>query len=259
MKGFTIKNRLKHKGLKNFLINAAAILIWLLLWQGAYLYKKNELVLPSPISVMNRLLTLIATAEFWTIVVTSFFRIMLGYILGVVGGVVIAILTSTSKIIYRFFYPALSTIKATPVASFIILALVLITSARITVFMTFLMALPIVWGNVHTAIEKVDGSLLQMAQVFRLGAKKILLKIYIPSVLPFFVTACTTSLGLAWKAGIAAEVLAIPKNSIGREIYNSKIYLETVDLFAWTIVVIIMSILIEKLLVSLIERFAKRT
>jgi len=261
MKDSIIKNRDGNMKLKKrvttCLIKAAAIFVWVLLWQFAYLYVKTELLIPSPIQVAKRLSSLIGTTEFWVIVFTSFFRIMKGYILGVIFGAIIAVLTSASKLIYSFLYPALSIIKATPVASFIILALVWLTSAKITAFMSFLMVLPIVWGNVHTAIKKVDNNLLQMAKIFHFGRVKTIFNIYIPSVMPYLVAACTTSLGLAWKAGIAAEVLAIPKSSIGRQIYNSKIYLETVDLFAWTIVIVIMSIIIEKLLVKLIDKFVK--
>lgn len=254
MMAFTIKN----KKLKDIAATIAVIFIWLLLWLILYKIVSSELLIPSPLSVLKKLWVLIFEAAFWKTVFTSFFRIMAGYLAGVVSGALIAIITNISKPICRFLYPALSIIRATPVASFIILSLVWISNSGITGFMSFLMVLPIVWGNVHKGIEKVDKSLLEMAAVFKLNIISRIKNIYIPSVMPYFTAAFTTALGLSWKAGIAAEVLAIPKNSIGREIHQSKIYLETVSLFSWTLVVIIISILIEKTLLALTAQLNKR-
>ena len=53
-------------------------------------------------------------------------------------------------------------------------------------------------------------------------------------------------------------VIAAPKYSIGRMLYLSKVYFETVDLFAWTLVIIILSLLIELAFGKLIDRAAKR-
>lgn len=252
---FILKN---NKTIVSILSKAAVAFLWLLLWQLAYLRVSSALLIPSPQMVARRLLALIETGSFWMIVGTSFVHIMSGFLFGVLMGTITAVFTSSSKIIHSILYPPLSVIRATPVASFIILALVWISSSKITGFMVFLMVLPIIWGNVHQGIGKADRNLLEMVRVFRFSRTKILVNVYIPSVLPYFLAAFTTSLGLGWKAGIAAEVLAIPKNSIGRMIYESKIYLETPDLFAWTLVIVIISIIIEKLLVQLVQKFQKR-
>ena len=94
--------------------------------------------------------------------------------------------------------------------------------------------------------------------MFRFGPWKTAWRIYVPSILPYFMAGCTTGLGLAWKAGVAAEVLAMPRNSIGLQLYNAKVYLETSDLFAWTLVIILLSMLLEKLLVALMRRLSTR-
>ena len=96
-----------------------------------------------------------------------------------------------------------------------------------------------------------------MAFVFRLTRSQTLRFIDIPSVSPFFVAAATTGLGLAWKAGIAAEVLSTPRNSLGGLLYEAKIYLETPDLLAHTAVIILLSLLLEKLLVSVLALAGK--
>ena len=158
----------------------------------------------------------------------------------------------------EFFSPAITMIKSTPVASFIILALVWLTGQRVPVFISFLMVLPVVYGNVSQGIREVDPKLLEMARIYGMNRQKRVLKIYIPSVLPYMMAACRTALGLSWKAGVAAEVIGVTKNSIGRQLYYSKIYLETADLFAWTAVVIIMSIALEKLFLFAVGYIGRR-
>lgn len=145
-------------------------------------------------------------------------------------------------------------IKSTPVASFIILALVWLTGNYVPIFIGFLMVLPVIYSNVFQGIAQVDVKLLEMAKVFRMSRGKKLLKIYIPSVLPYFTAACRTALGLAWKAGVAAEVIGVTQNSIGRQLYYSKIYIETADLFAWTAVVILLSLSLEKIFMMFADK-----
>ena len=104
----------------------------------------------------------------------------------------------------------------------------------------------------------MDRGLLEVAELYRFPMWRRLTRLYVPSVLPYFMAACKSSLGLAWKAGIAAEILATPDHSIGKELYFSKTYLETPTLFAWTLVVIVLSLFIEKLLVFGLERLSGR-
>ena len=154
---------------------------------------------------------------------------------------------------YDFFYPVISLVKAAPVVSFIILTLVWLKSGTVPAFISFLMVFPVVWTNVSEGIRRTDKKLLEMAKIFDFGRIKTVKNIYIPSVLPFFKTACVTGLSLAWKSGIAAEVICTPQLSIGKQLYNSKIYLETPELFAWTAVVVILSGIVEKLFVAVIN------
>ena len=119
------------------------------------------------------------------------------------------------------------------------------------------MVLPVVWANVCAGIRSTDPILLRTARVFRFSPWRTLRRVYVPSVMPHFLSACRTSLGLAWKSGIAAEVLTVPAVSIGKMLYESKLYLETTDLFAWTAVVVVCSLVIEKVLMSAIGRLGR--
>ena len=150
--------------------------------------------------------------------------------------------------------PVLRIVKATPVASFIILALVWIPSPGVPVFTSFLMVFPIVFENVLSGMRHTDRQLLEMGRMFRLSRAALFRQIYAPSLAPYLSAACATGLGLAWKAGVAAEVLANTRLSLGGKIYAAKIYLETPDLFAWTAVVIAMSVALEKLVSLALRR-----
>lgn len=235
-----------------------SVLFWIALWQILFLTVRQEILIVSPAHVLQRLYELSGNADFWISTFRSMLRILQGFFLGVAAGAVLAALTSASRILDSLFYPLLSMVKATPVASFIILALVWIGSDHVPVFTAFLMVVPIVWSNVKNGIAKTDPGLLQMALVYRFGAARTLRRVYLPSVMPYFIAACTAGMGMAWKAGIAAEVLADTELSIGGRIYESKIYLETADLFAWTAVVVVMSVVLERLMIWVMKKIGRK-
>lgn len=242
-----VNNTKKPNKLKRIAIKTAVAALWLVLWQLVCVIVDMELLVVSPLTALQRLIELAQTPEFWLYSVNSLGRITAGFALGSIVGVELAVVCSKFSFAREFFSPAITIIKSTPVASFIILALVWLTGTYVPVFIGFLMVLPVIYSNVFQGIAEVDIKLLEMAQVFRMSRAKKLAKIYIPSVLPYFMAACRTALGLAWKAGVAAEVIGVTKDSIGRQLYYSKIYIETADLFAWTAVVIILSIALEKI------------
>jgi NitT/TauT family transport system permease protein len=235
-----------------------AIVFWGLVWQVSYMALNKDILLSSPAQVVTRLIQLSTLKSFWISAGLSLFRILLGFLLGVVVGAALAVLTSALPLAKVILEPALTVIRATPVTSFVLLALIFLSSEPVPVLMAFLMVLPIVWSNVSAGIVSANRDTLEMASAFKMGRAKKVRYIYLPSVLPYFTAACRTSIGLSWKAGIAAEVLGTPKFSIGTAIYSSKIYLETVDLFAWTTVVILLSLIFEKMFERLVLRIERR-
>ena len=247
---------------KNKLIKIASllfsILFWILIW-ALLAHKINiELLLPSPSATLKAIGTLAMDADFWQITALSILRILIGIIAAVAIGVILGVLTANIWSADSLLSPLMTVIKATPVASFIILALLWIDRNTLPIFITVLIVLPIVWANISQGIRSIDRGLLEVAKVYRFPFGKRLSKVYIPSVMPYFLAACRASLGMAWKAGIAAEVLCTPQKAIGTQIYLSKTYLETTELFAWTLVVIIMSVIIEKLLIASLSHLARK-
>jgi NitT/TauT family transport system permease protein len=153
------------------------------------------------------------------------------------------------------FRPFIATIKSVPVASFIILCLIWLSMGTLSSFISFLMVLPIIYSNILQGIKSTDKKLLEMAEVFRVGLFRRIVFIYLPQLKPYLISACSVAMGLAWKSGIAAEVIGVTNGSIGEKLYEAKIYYTTADLFAWTLIIVVLSIGFEKLFLYLIKKF----
>ena len=243
------------------------LVFWLIVWQIAAwvvgdsvffsttpLLREMHLLLPGPWTVLRTLAELVVQAQFWQTAGLTLLRIFLGLLAGVALGTLTAVLTCVSVWCDRLLSPLVKVVRATPVASFILLILLWVQTGRVPGVISALMVLPVVWGNVSKGIRQTDPLLLEMAKAYRFDAGKRLRLIYVPSVAPYFSASVETSLGLAWKAGVAAEVLCHPKLAVGTQVYLSKLNLETPGLFAWTAVVILMSFLEESLLVRLLRK-----
>ena len=235
-----------------------AVVIWLLVWQGASMMLNQALLLPAPIAVAQRLGELVLTGSFWQSIGISLLRILLGFCLACTVGSGLAALALGFRRLQELLAPLMAMVKAVPVASFIILALVWLSSKQLSVFISFLMALPVIYYNVLDGLGHTDQKLLEMAQVFRIPLMRRITGIYLPQVLPYFQTACSLALGLCWKASIAAEVIGLPKNTIGEQLYYSKIYLEMQDLFAWTVVIVVVSIVLERWFLRMLDWICKK-
>ena len=244
----TISSKKKHSKIK--LWAAAA---WLLIWQAASMCIGQEILLVSPVSVILRLFELIRTIEFWQSLAVSFVKILTGFLLGTLSGVTAAGLAARFRRVDEFLEPFVQTIKAVPVASFIILVLIWISPEDLSVIISFLMVFPVIYTNVKDGIHSLDRNLTEMARVFRIPAILRIRYIYVSQILPFFRAGCSLALGLRWKSGIAAEVIGLPEHTIGENLYNAKIYLNTPDLFAWTLVIVVISVLFEKVFLRLID------
>ena len=240
--------------LKKFTQIIFSILFWIGIWAIASYRTNNSFLLPSPKSVVISTIKLLATSEFWIIISQSFLRIILGIIVAIITGIVLAILTAKISFANILVTPLMSTIKATPVASFIFIAIIFMSRNSLPVFITSLLVLPIIWTNVSSGIKSVPKELKEVSKIYKFPLFKQLAKLYIPSIMPYFLAACRSALGLAWKAGVAAEVLCTPKSAIGTELYFSKTYLDTELLFAWTLITVILSLIIEKSVIYLLSK-----
>lgn len=246
---------MKQSNVKIIIKWTAVSLLWLAIWQLSAAAVGQELLIPYPKAALFAFFQLAKTADFWIAVLFSMLRIIVGYLLGVTVGVIGAVLSSRFSVFKAVFSPVLHLVRAVPVASFIILAFVWIKSAYISVFISFLMVLPMIWSSVESGIENIDRQYLEMAEIYRISPLKILIKIKIPFIMPSFIAAAISALGFAWKSGVAAEVICRPASSLGRLLQDAKLYLETPRVFALTAVVAVLSLLLEIAVKRLARRF----
>lgn len=213
----------------------------------------QEILLASPAAVARRLWELLPTWAFWKAVLFSFSRIMAGFLLACCAGALLGALAARSTLARELVTPLMGAVKSTPVASFIILVLLWVPSKNLAVVIAFLMGTPIVYADIWEGVRSLDPQLAEMARVFRVPAGRRLRVVILPQLAPFFRSACAAGLGLCWKAGVAAEVIGLPKGSIGERLYQAKIYLDTPDLFAWTLVIVLVSLAVERAVLKLLD------
>ncbi len=247
-----------NQTIKKILRILFSFVFWIGVWALLSYKVGNTFLLPSPKDTLSALSGLIIDGDFWLTSLRSLGRIIAGILIAVVLGVLIAVLTAKWKIADALMTPALSAVKATPVASFIILVTFWFERNELPIFITALIVLPIVCTNISGGIRSVSVVLEEVAKVYKLPLKKRITKLYVPSIMPYFLAAMKASLGMAWKAGIAAEVLCTPTYAIGTELYFSKTYMEMPQMFAWTFVVIVFSLVIEKILIYSITQISDR-
>lgn len=249
----TISSKRKKSNIKLW---AAAV--WLIVWQTASMWIGQEILLVSPVAVLRKLFELVQTASFWQSLACSFLRILSGFLLGMISGVLLAAAASASRRIDELLEPFVQTVKSIPVASFIILVLIWVSPENLSVIISLLMVFPVIYTNVKDGIRSMDRNLTEMAELFAVPLPLRIRYIYASQILPFFRAGCSLALGLCWKSGIAAEVIGLPENTIGENLYNAKIYLNTPDLFAWTLVIVVVSVLFERIFLRLVDLGVRR-
>ena len=238
-----------------------AVIFWLLVWEIAALWVDQPILLVTPIAAIRRLFVLVQEAAFWQSVLFSVGHILTGFALSAVFGVALAALAYRFRIVRELLAPLSAAVKAIPVASFVILVLLWVSSRDLSIIISILIGFPVIYANTLMGLDSTDRKLIEMAKVFRIPFVTQLRAIYLYQVLPFLRSGLAVAIGLCWKSGVAAEVIGIPRGSIGEKLYKAKVYLETPDLFCWTLVIVLLSIACEKLLgllMNMVEKEAAR-
>ncbi len=232
-------------------------IFWLLVWQFASMRIEEEILLVSPIAAGTRLLEIVRQSSFWMSAGFSLTRIMGGFLLSLAGGTILAALAYRFNGLSFLFAPLISAVKSVPVASYTILCLIFLSTRSLSLIISFLMTLPVVYDTLLEGLRQTDRKLLEMAKVFRVLPRHRLRHIYIPQILPYLVSVIGVGVGIAWKSGVAAEVIGLPQGAIGTRLYEAKITLDMRSLFAWTVAVMVMCYLLEKLIRFLVVRASR--
>lgn len=231
-----------------------AALFWLVVWQVVAQAVGQPIIIASPVAVVRVLGRLVVSPGFWAIAGRTFWHIAAGFGLAVALGTALAWLGSLHRVAEALLAPPIRAMRSVPVVSFIILLLIWGGSAWLSLVVSCLMVLPAVFDSITEGLARVPNELREMARVFRVPRGRALLAITAPALWPYLIAACRVGVGLAWKSGISAEVIGLPGGTIGERLFTAKLYLATGDLFAWTVIIVILGFGTEKLVLWALGR-----
>lgn len=227
------------------------ICLWIGLWWLAAFCMDSALLLPAPPLVFCTFFSLLANPLTWQSIAFSLFRILGGFFLACLFAFVCALISECLPIMKDFFDVPMQIAKTLPVACFIVLLLIWQGAVGISFWISFLMALPPMYQGLMTGLSQVDLSLKEVSKVFSITVWNRLLCLYRPALRNPVLSGAKLSVSLSIKAGIAAELIGVPAHTIGEQLYFSKIYLNTDELFAWSILILLLGKWTESIVYAL--------
>lgn len=234
---------------------ALFVAIALVVWEAFAVAVDAAYILPGPLDVLARAFELVATGGFWSAVGWSLLRVVVGFAAGMVLGVALAVPMAASPRLRAVFAPFIKVVRTVPVVCFILLMLLWVNTTWLSAIISALMVLPVAWTGAIEALDGIDSGTVEVARQFRLSSPRRLMRVYLPAIAPRLLSMAVVALGLAWKSGITAEVLALPFAGMGSGIYHAKIALEAADIFVWALVIMAISWAMEAALRATARRF----
>ena len=223
------------------------IAFWLLVWELVSVLIENPILIAGPYETVKALIEMMGEKDFWLSIKNSFLNITGGILIGCVSGVLLACLSGKFSIVSEVLSPFVKVIKSIPVVSFVVIILLWCGNTRLSLIISALITFPIFYLSILEGIKGTDKKALEMAAVFRMKPLYRVKYIYMPSLRPAVFSALSLAVGMGWRSGAAAEVIGQPLLTMGNGLYRSKIFLATDRLFAWTFMIILVSVISEKL------------
>ena len=223
------------------------IAFWLLVWELVSALIENPILIAGPYETVKALIEMMGEKDFWLSIKNSFLNITGGILIGCVSGVLLACLSGKFSIVSEVLSPFVKVIKSIPVVSFVVIILLWCGNTRLSLIISALITFPIFYLSILEGIKGTDKKALEMAAVFRMKPLYRVKYIYMPSLRPAVFSALSLAVGMGWRSGAAAEVIGQPLLTMGNGLYRSKIFLATDRLFAWTFMIILVSVISEKL------------
>lgn len=230
---------------------------WIMIWQGLFILIDQPLFLASPEETLRVLAERVTQVETWRILGNTSERIVLGYLLAMLLGILFASISYVSQIFEELVKPMMMLMKSIPVASFIVIALAWLSAKNVSGFITGFVVFPLIYFHVLDALRRVDEKLLEMCQVFQVRNRKKWKYIYVPQIMEEFPEILRLTVGMGIRSAIAAELIGVPEYSVGEAIYKAKLYFDIADLFAWTILAIFLCWVLEKIMIWVFQRLGR--
>lgn len=221
-------------------------LFWILVWEAVSRLVGNVFLLAGPVNTVTALVHLVHDSDFLYSILNTSLHILCGFAAGSAAGIAAAVIAHNSRMFQDLMEPLVRVIKTIPVVSFVILLLIQVGSRMLSFWIPVLVVFPVLYLNTKAGLGAADISMLEMTEVFDAGRIARIRLVYLPALRPYLLSAFSLSLGMCWKSGVAAEVIGQPLETIGNGLYRAKINLDTARLFAWTLVIVILSAAFEK-------------
>lgn len=230
------------------------IIGWIIVWHIIYVIVNKPILIPSPFNTIKALIEMTKQKQFYLDAGFTVIRVVTGVAVSMGIGSSTALVSYFFPLFKDILHPMVKLIQSTPVMAIIIVALVWFPSIYVPIFVCFLMCYPIAYNHTLTGLYSVDKDLLEMSKIYAVKKRYIITDIYLPHLRGATISILHLSMGMAWKVVIAAEVLAAAKKSIGYNMLNAKVYLETEQLFAWIIIIVFLSSVGESISIHLMEK-----
>ena len=231
-----------------------AVVAWLVIWQLASFAVGSRLLLAGPLETVLCLAGLGVRREFWATVAFSLVRIAAGFVASFVLALALASIARRLRVVEEFVAVGLGAVKSVPVVCIVVLLLMFVGSRNVSAVAVFLVALPALYFAAFEALGNLDSGMGELLDACGVRGLRCVLGHVWPSMHPFLVATCKNVVGMSWKAGVAAELVGMPLGSMGERIYQTKLLLETGELFAWTIVVVVLAAVSERAFLALLAR-----
>lgn len=231
------------------------IAFWIGVWEIVTLLIDNIILMAGPYETMKALIKMGGEKDFWLSLRNSFLNITGGILIGCLAGVLLACVAAGFSFAQELLSPFIKVIKSIPVVSFVVIILLWCGNTHISLYVSALITFPIFYLSIYEGIKGTDVKMLEMASVFRMKPLLRVKFIYLPHLRPAILSAVQLAVGMGWRSGAAAEVIGQPLLSMGNGLYRSKIFLDTDRLFAWTVVIILVSVISEKLFKIIVRLF----
>ena len=241
--------------LKPILRIVVPLIFWIAIYEIIALIINNNYFFPHIDLVFSSLIAITTGATFFKVCAMTLLRILVALLTGTILGITLGILSAKFNAIYYLLNPFMTAIKATPVASLIIVLWIMLSGEILPIVIALFMIMPIIWQSTYNSFDTIDKGLYEVAEIFELPQKYRFSLLYLPNIKKYLIPSLITSVGLAWKSEIATEIIAYTRNSIGQLINDGKYNLDTPTVFAWTFIVIVFSIIFESVTKMLIGRY----
>ena len=242
---------------RKYIRTTLIVLIWLVIWQILAVIVNNSILLSGPVDTVKALIDLGTQPSFYLSVGATTGKVLIGFLIGLVTGTLLSVLSYRFSLVKDFLSPFVSVIKSIPVVSFIIIALIWAGSSNVTVIVSSVIAFPIFYKNILEGLSVTDKKMLDMAKVFQMKTSKKIRYIYLPSLSSHIKSAVSLAIGMAFRGGITAEVVGQPLRSVGNGLYRAKINLATSEMLAWTLTAVLAAFIIERLISFIVKKVLK--